>query len=298
MPENIPNEDLRERRGGEHIEGTERPAEGESGAQAVSTGVGAVGGGLAGAAIGSAVAGPVGTAVGAVIGAVAGGAGGYAVGQAIDKEAEDTYWREHHTEQPFAREGDRFEQYQPAYRTGFLGHEQHPAGSFEEAEPSLRSEYEASGASLPWEHAREASRAAWTRVHKGEAVRIPLSEEQVHVGKREVESGAVNIRKEVRTETVNTPVELRREEIVVERTGPGQEHGQRAPEDAFQEGEVRIPLTHEEPVIHKEAHVVGEVQVSKREGTEHREVSETVRKEDVKVDEEGTRGGNPRRREP
>lgn len=257
-----------------------------------------MGGGLAGAAIGSAVAGPLGTAVGAVIGAVAGGAGGYAVGQAIDKESEDAYWREHHTEQPYARQGERFEEYQPAYRTGFLGHEQHPAGSFEEAEPSLRSEYEASGATLPWEHAREASRAAWTRVHKGDAVRIPLSEEQVHVGKREVESGGVTIRKEVRTETVNTPVELRREEIVVERTAPGEGEGRRVPEDAFEEGQVHIPLTREEPVIHKEAHVVGEVQVSKREGTEHREVSETVRKEDVKVEGEGTREGRPGRREP
>lgn len=288
--EENPNERPVTEPGREATPGSEgRPGEPESSAEGVSTGVGAVGGGLAGAAIGSAVAGPIGTAVGAVIGAVAGGFGGHAVGQAIDEEAEDRYWREHHTEQPYARHEDRFEEYHPAYRTGYLGHEQHHTESFEEAEPHLRSQYEASGGRLPWERAREASRAAWQRVREGKAVRVPVSEERVHVGKREVETGGVTIRKEVHTETVQTPVELRREEIVVERTGPRGSEGQPAPEGAFQEGTVHIPLKHEEPVVSKEARVVGEVEVRKQEGTETREVSETVRKEDVKVEGETER---------
>ena len=43
------------------------------------------------------------------------------------------------------------------------------------------------------------------------------------VGKREVEYGGVRLRKVVKTEVVNQPVELTREEIVIERVPAGQE---------------------------------------------------------------------------
>lgn len=249
----------------------------------VATGAGALGGAAGGAAIGTAVGGPVGTIVGAVIGAVAGGMGGYAVGEAIDPAAEDAHWRENHIKQPFAKSGS-YEEYQPAYRTGYEGYGRHAAdkGSFEEAETDLQSEYEKSKTNLPWDKARDATRAAWGRAERGEAVRVPISEEQVKVGKREVEQGGVNIRKEVRTETVNTPIDLKREELVVERTD---KTGGTVPGDAFREGEIRIPLKKEEAVIQKEAKVVGEVRVGKKEYTERQNVTETVRKEDVKVDE-------------
>jgi uncharacterized protein (TIGR02271 family) len=253
----------------------------------VATGVGALGGAAAGAAIGTAVGGPgVGTAVGAAIGAVAGGAGGYAVGDAIDPAAEDAYWRDNHNRQPFGKSG-RFEDYQPAYRTGYQGYERFGAEkqSFDEAEPDLRSEYENTRAEVPWNKAREASRAAWSRVERGEAVKMPISEEQVKVGKREVEQGGATIRKEVQTERVNTPVDLKREELVIERTGAT---GSKVPGDAFKQSEVRIPLKKEEAVVEKKAHVVGEVRVGKKQETERQNVSETVRKEEVKVDRDTT----------
>jgi stress response protein YsnF len=49
------------------------------------------------------------------------------------------------------------------------------------------------------------------------SVTIPLYEENVAVGKREVDAGTVTIRKVVKTETVNQPVELRRETISIDR---------------------------------------------------------------------------------
>ncbi len=73
---------------------------------------------------------------------------------------------------------------------------------------------------------------------------------------------------------------------MVERVEAGEGN---VPEDAFREGEVRIPLKEEEAVIQKEAKVVGEVRVGKKEETRRENVSETVRKEDVKVDQEGER---------
>ncbi len=127
---------------------------------------------------------------------------------------------------------------------------------------------------------------AKTRAERGEAIKVPITEEQLKVGKREVETGAVNIRKEVREETVNTPVSLKREELVVERVKTG---GGSVPADAFREGEVRIPLKREEAVVQKEAKVVGEVRVGKKEEIERRTVSETVRKEEVKIDEKSNR---------
>lgn len=279
MNENLSDKEHRNRRN--------RDAREDNDSHAVATGVGTIGGAAAGAAIGTAVGGPgVGTAVGAVIGAVAGGAGGYALGEAIDPAAEDAYWRKNHIKQPFGK-SSRFEDYQPAYRTGYQGYERFGAEkkSFDEAEPNLRSDYEKTHTNVPWNKARDASRAAWSRVERGEAVKMPISEEQVKVGKREVEQGGATIRKEVRTERVNTPVDLKREELVIERTSATDST---VPGDAFEQSEVRVPLKKEEAVVEKKPRVVGEVRVGKKQETERQNVSETVRKEEVKVDRDDT----------
>ena len=153
---------------------TKNPKPEPSKVDPVSTGVGAVAGGAAGAAIGSAVGGPVGTVVGAVVGAVAGGLGGHAIGKAVDPDAEDAYWRSQHSKQPYARSEVGFEEYRLAYRVGYEGYAHHEGDewTFEEAEPNLRRDYEAGSPTLPWEKAREASRHAWNRVQRGEAVRL------------------------------------------------------------------------------------------------------------------------------
>jgi uncharacterized protein (TIGR02271 family) len=250
---------------------------GEPGSHPIGVGLGAAGAGAAGAAIGTAVGGPIGTVVGGILGAVAGGYGGKAVGEVVDPTGEDNYWRESHSRQPYADKTLKFEDYAPAYRTGYEGYSAHAAAkqTFEAAEPDLRKTYEASGAKVPWHKAKEATRAAWTRVEKNEAVRVPVTEEEVKVGKRQVESGSVNIRKEVHTETVNVPVSLKREEIVVDRVSAGQGP---VPADAFTEGEIRIPTMREEAVVEKTAKVVGEVRVSKKTETDEELISETIRK--------------------
>jgi len=144
----------------------------------VGTGVGAAGGAMAGAAIGTA-AGPVGTALGAVVGAVAGAMAGHGVAEAIDPAAEDAYWRSTHSTLPFAK-GD-YDAYQPGYRTGYEGYSKVAPGTrFEEAEATLKGHYETirQGAkkAVRWDEAKPAVRAAWDRVDKGEAVRVPISE--------------------------------------------------------------------------------------------------------------------------
>jgi uncharacterized protein (TIGR02271 family) len=132
-----------------------------------------------------------------------------------------------------------------------------------------------------------AERAATLRRETGEDVRMPVSQEQVNIGKREVEGEGVRLRKIVRTETVNQPVDLEREEIVVERV-PAKDRTPTRADKAFREEEIYIPLRREEPVIEKHAEATEDVHVSKQKDVEHRDVSETVRKEDVEVDRTST----------
>jgi uncharacterized protein (TIGR02271 family) len=113
---------------------------------------------------------------------------------------------------------------------------------------------------------------------------IKLKDEELRVGKREVEAGGVRLRKVVRTEVVNQPVELQREEIVIERV-PASE-ATRAEAGDFTEDEIYVPLRREEAVVAKESKVREEVRVGKRKETEQQTVSDTVRHEDVEIENE------------
>jgi len=130
-------------------------------------------------------------------------------------------------------------------------------------------------------------------------VRMTLNQEEVNIGKREVEAGGVRLRKIIRTETINQPVELQREEIVVERV-PASGRTPSRSDVAFREEEVYIPLRREEPVVEKTSRATEEIRVGKKRETERRDVSETVRREDVDVQRQGSKTnpedlGNQRR---
>jgi uncharacterized protein (TIGR02271 family) len=113
---------------------------------------------------------------------------------------------------------------------------------------------------------------------------IKLSEEELKIGKREVEAGGVRLRKIVLTETVNQPVQLRREEIAIERV-PAEQSDASAGD--FTGEDIYIPLRREEAVVEKQARVREEVRVRKEARTDEQQVSETVRREDVEIEETG-----------
>jgi uncharacterized protein (TIGR02271 family) len=155
------------------------------------------------------------------------------------------------------------------------------------SEREIRSYYNLSSQpSLPTQTQTSEQKQATTRGQEGATV--PLREEQVKVGKRQVEAGGIRLRKIVRTETVNQPVELQREEIVVERV-PGKEGTERGEPAGkhFQQEDIFIPLRREEAVVQKESRVREEVRVSKKAETERQTVSEQVRKEDIQVQRSG-----------
>jgi uncharacterized protein (TIGR02271 family) len=409
------------------------PITGAPGSHPVGTGLGAAAGGLAGAGAGAAIgagigtgaAGPVGTGIGAVAGAVAGAAGGHAVAESVNPTEEDAYWRENHARESYYRKDYAWDDYNPAYRTGYEGYSRwgQTHSNFDAAESDLRKDYESRrGVSrLDWESARPAAHAAWTRassrsrdrnrdlenlidadvidihnekvgtlqciwsdergepefigvntgwffgkthvvpanrVHAGQRNRrirlpytgdqvkgapsydanvelteqienevcrhygiasrpaleqheqqhrkqpatqhetpakghtgqehaeIPLAEEELKIGKREVEAGGVRLRKIVKTEVVNQPVELKREEIVIERV-PASEEAQKTRGEVFNEDDIYIPLRREEAVVEKETRVKEVVRARKQNKSDRREISENVRKEDVEIESTG-----------
>ncbi|MGZ8900221.1 MAG: YsnF/AvaK domain-containing protein [Limisphaerales bacterium] len=124
-------------------------------------------------------------------------------------------------------------------------------------------------------------------------VEIPLYREQLQVGKRVVSKGGVVLRKIVETDTRTVPVDLRQEEIVIERVGPDQAQefqgrgsapGSTTGTGAFQDREVLIELNREEPVVQKSAAVTEVVRARKTIDTRNEVVSGTVRRETIDID--------------
>ena len=147
---------------------------------------------------------------------------------------------------------------------------------------SIKDTAAASGAALGLNTASQKT----TSVTDKDTIEVPLTEEQVRVGKRTVDAGQVRLRKIVRTEIVNQPVEIRHEDVVIERVSADQVRAGSATSD-FTEQTIDVPLTREEVVVQKDAHVTGAVRLRKTEGVEQQQVSETVRKEDVEVVRDG-----------
>lgn len=427
------------------------PITGTPGSHPVGTGIGAAAGGAAGAAggvaagvaagtaAGTAGGGPIGGVIGAAVGAVVGGLAGKGVAERVNPTAEEAYWKEHYSTEPYYDRNFAYDDYQGAYKTGYEGYARLGGSGrrYEDVENELRRDYERNYGSsrLSWEKARPAVSAAWHRFdrdldryigydvvdrnankigtldclwadhtgepafvgirtgwflgkthvvpahsvevsERGHRLRLPyseekvknapsydanddmtaerenevyryygittgahpmpdstadvgagrlenldvgrhetagsaaattesssgmtgvrsdlgaaregatmqLSEEQLRVGKREVEAGGVRLRKIVRTEMVNQPVELRREEVVIERVPASEAAGAEA---SFDEEEVYIPLRREEAVVEKEAHVREEVRARKESQTDTQQVTERVRREDVEVERTG-----------
>jgi len=118
-------------------------------------------------------------------------------------------------------------------------------------------------------------------------IRVPIVEERLDVEKRQGQRGEVDIRKTVETEQVSVPVELRHEEVTVERRDvPDRPVAAGDMPNAFEEGTIRVPVRGEEAFATKEAVVTGEVVVNREVETERQTISDTVRRERVDVDED------------
>jgi uncharacterized protein (TIGR02271 family) len=132
---------------------------------------------------------------------------------------------------------------------------------------------------------------------------IPIAEEELHVGKREVGHGRVRIQSRVVERPVQEQVTLREERVDVERRPVSGEYREGALSgDPFQERTIEVEERGEEAVVSKEARVTEEVVVRKEAETRTETISDTVRKTEVDVEDErnvrgtGTTGSTDRTR--
>ena len=124
--------------------------------------------------------------------------------------------------------------------------------------------------------------------------RIPVVEEELAVGKREVERGRVRIHSRVEEQPVEETVRLREERARVERH-PADRPATEADLAAARNETIEVTETAEEPVVRKRARVVEEVSVHK-DVEEHAEtVRDTVRRTDVDVEQVGEHAGTETR---
>ncbi len=108
---------------------------------------------------------------------------------------------------------------------------------------------------------------------------IPLKEEELSIGKKQSTSGGVRLKKVVRTEKVEQPVELRREELVMDRT---EGSGRTTDANSIGEEEYFIPLYQEELDVKKQTREKERVHVSKQDTTKRETVADKLRTEDLK----------------
>jgi uncharacterized protein (TIGR02271 family) len=112
---------------------------------------------------------------------------------------------------------------------------------------------------------------------------LTRSEEQLHVGTERVEAGRARLRKFVVTEqqTVTVPVSREEVRVVREPIAPGDS----VDDVAIGEAAADVVLTEERVVVGKEAVPVEKVSLGTETVTEHRDVTESIRKEQIEFDE-------------
>jgi len=113
--------------------------------------------------------------------------------------------------------------------------------------------------------------------------RIPVVEEQLQVGKREVQRGGVRVFTRTTERPVQQDVTLREEHARVERHPVDRAATEAELGQAFEEKAVELRETVEEPVVAKTARVIEEVDVSKEVSERTERVQDTVRRTDVQV---------------
>lgn len=113
---------------------------------------------------------------------------------------------------------------------------------------------------------------------------IPVIQEELAVGKREVQRGGVRIVQRMVETPVNETVGLREEHVNVERR-PVDKPANPADLNAFKEATIELRETAEEAVVEKTARVVEEVVVGKEVSQREQHISDTVRRTEVEIEQ-------------
>ncbi len=119
---------------------------------------------------------------------------------------------------------------------------------------------------------------------KDQETTIPVIEETLDVGKKEVERGGIRIRQRVVEKPVEENINLREEHVKVDRKNVDRPATDRDFDNANDQN-IEIREHAEVPVVNKEARVVEEIRVTKEVTNREEKVKDTVRKTEVDVDD-------------
>lgn len=134
------------------------------------------------------------------------------------------------------------------------------------------------------------SEATSRTLEEGSSESIPVVDERLVVGKRDVNLGRVRVRSYVREEPVSADINLHNENVTIERRSVDRPLGDA--DIAFTDRVIEAEEHAEEAVVGKEARVVEEISLRK-EGTDRTEtVSDTVRKTEVEIEDDRTAGSD------
>jgi uncharacterized protein (TIGR02271 family) len=118
----------------------------------------------------------------------------------------------------------------------------------------------------------------------GQSTKIPIIEENLEVGKREVLRGGTRIRSRIVERPVEESLRLREETVRINRN-PVDRAASTEDLANFSSQEIEMRETAEVPVVSKEARVVEEVSLGKEVNERTETVSDTVRKTEVDVED-------------
>lgn len=131
--------------------------------------------------------------------------------------------------------------------------------------------------------------------HPVEEQKLALHEERLNVEKERVQTGEVQVQKQLVEEDKEIQVPVEREEIVIDRrpvsegTEAAEDEQVLSPKEAYEKGDaIYIPLSEERLDIGKKKVVREEIVIGKRKVKDVQVINETVRRETADIEENGT----------
>lgn len=211
-----------------------------------------------------------GAAIGAGVGAIAGAL----VGMGVPKEEAEYYEREVKSGRTLVtvRSDGRYDHAQRILR-------EHGAYDIETGAAAARTQ-----TNMGVIDQRPVDNAVADRPARGQQT-VQLREEELQARKTSVEAGQVTVGKDILEERKTLEVPVRREQAYIERRAVNRPADR--PIEAGANQTIEVPIREEEVDVTKQPVVYEEVGVGKRQFVENERVSDTVRRERLRVDTEG-----------
>lgn len=110
----------------------------------------------------------IGTVAGTIAGGVAGALGGKAIAENIDPTVEAIYWRGAYIEQPYFSKDYSYEDYEPAYRSGWESYDPALHLGWKDRETVAKKRWESNrgATTMTWDQASLAAEDAYGRVNE------------------------------------------------------------------------------------------------------------------------------------